>query len=349
MQAPAVRLESVTKVFDGRVVVDGVSLDVASGEVVSLVGASGCGKSTLLRLIAGLERLDGGALSIESAVVAGPGAFVEPERRGVGFIFQDYALFPHLTVSRNVRYGLKGVPAREAAAIAEEMLKRVGLAGFGERYPHMLSGGEQQRVALARALAPKPRLVLLDEPFSNLDRRLGETVRMRTLALIRELGAAAILVTHDPQEAMASGDRVALMRRGRMVQIGRPEELYDRPASREAADFFAAATPVPGRRVNGHIETRLGRFPAPAAIADGAEVAVYLRAPHVTPASPGQGVEARLVGMSFVGDGYELLLRVDGLDEPVRARSAERNGARIGEVIHISVRPNDGLIFPIET
>ncbi|MDR4308474.1 ABC transporter ATP-binding protein [Chelatococcus sambhunathii] len=347
MQAPAVRLEAVTKLFDGRAVVDEVSLDVASREILSLVGASGCGKSTLLRLVSGLERPDGGAVSLAGEVVAGPSVFVEPERRGVGFIFQDYALFPHLTVARNVRYGLQGLSAREAADVADDMLERVGLKEFGQRYPHMLSGGEQQRVALARALAPKPRVLLLDEPFSNLDRRLGETVRTRTLALIRELGAAAILVTHDPQEAMASGDRVALMRRGRLVQIGRPEDLYDRPASREAADFFAAATPVPGRRVDGHIETRLGRFRAPDRVADGGEVAVYLRAPHVALTAPGEGVEARLVGMSFVGDGYEFLLQVDGLDEPIRARSVGRNDAKIGDVLHICVRPDDQLIFPV--
>ncbi|WP_020179999.1 ABC transporter ATP-binding protein [Methylopila sp. M107] len=346
MSGDAVTLESVTKVFDGRAVVREVSLVVEAGEIVSLVGASGCGKSTLLRLIAGLERPDGGHISIGGALVSGPSGFVEPERRGVGFIFQDYALFPHLTVARNVRYGLRGLSATAAEQIAHEMLERVGLGAFGDRYPHMLSGGEQQRVALARALAPKPSVLLLDEPFSNLDRRLGEQVRARTLALVRELGASAILVTHDPQEAMASGDRVALMRAGALVQIGRPQDLYERPASREAADFFAAATETPGRRVNGHVETPLGRFAAPAGLGEGDEVSVFVRAPDVRLVAPGEGVAARLLSRSYVGAAYELTIGVEGVERPVRARSASGGDARIGDVVHICVSPDDGLVFP---
>ena len=342
----ALRLDAVSKSFGRRTVVDGVSLETRPGEILSLVGASGCGKSTLLRLIAGLERPSAGTIAIAGRGVAGPGVFVEPERRGVGFIFQDYALFPHLTVAENVRYGLRGTPRAGASARAEEMLERVGLSGFGERHPHMLSGGEQQRVALARALAPRPSLLLLDEPFSNLDRRLGDRVRARTLALLRELGAAAILVTHDPEEAMASGDRVALMRDGKLLQIGSAEELYNRPASRDAADFFAAASALPGKRSNGHVETRLGVFPAPPVIGEGETAAVYVRARSVRLVSASEGVAARLLARSFVGHGYELLLAVDGVEEPIRAHVTPSEAEGLGDTVHIRVNPAEGLVFP---
>ena len=346
MAEPALSLKGVSKAFGRLTVVDDVSLDVAHGEIVSLVGASGCGKSTLLRLVAGLEEPSAGAIEIGGREVAGTRGFVEPERRGVGFIFQDYALFPHLSVVENVRYGLRGAPRAQAEATAREMLDKVGLAAFGDRHPHMLSGGEQQRVALARAIAPKPAVLLLDEPFSNLDRRLGERVRSHTLSVLRALGAAAILVTHDPDEAMASGDRVALMRKGRIVQVGSAEDLYDRPATSEAAGFFAAAARVAGRRVNGAVETPLGRFPAPLSVREGAIALVYVRARCVRLVEAGAGVPARLAARSFLGHGYELLLSVDGLDEPVRAHVGVRNATLPGDVVHICVNPTDGLVFP---
>ncbi|RXF68236.1 ABC transporter ATP-binding protein [Hansschlegelia zhihuaiae] len=346
--SPALRLLGVTKRFGPNTVVDGVSLTLGDGEILSLVGASGCGKSTLLRLVAGLEEPTAGEIAIGGRVVAGPGIFVEPERRGVGFIFQDYALFPHLTVAQNVAYGLRGPRRAEAPGIVDEMLERVGLPGFGARRPHELSGGEQQRVALARALAPRPSLLLLDEPFSNLDRRLGDRVRARTLALLRELGAAAILVTHDPEEAMASGDRVALLRSGRLVQIGAAEDLYHRPVSREAADFFAAACALPGRRVKGAIETPLGRFPAPEGMREGEAASVYVRAGSVRLVPAGEGVAARLLNRSFLGHCYQLLLAVDGLDEPLRAHVGASEAMEAGPEVHISVNPAEALVFPAE-
>lgn len=347
--APALTLDGVFKTFGGRAVVRDVSIALGHGEILSLVGASGCGKSTLLRLIAGLETPSAGAIAIGGRPMSDDSIFVDPEKRGVGFIFQDYALFPHLTVARNVRYGLRGVPSAKAAAIAGEMLERVGLAGFGDRHPHQLSGGEQQRVALARALAPKPHLLLLDEPFSNLDRRLGDRVRARTLALLRELEAAAILVTHDPEEAMASGDRVALMREGGIVQIGPAEELYHRPTSREAADFFTAASALPGRRVDAHVATPIGSFPAPDGLAEGEAADVYVRARSVRLVAEGDGVAARLLTRSFVGHGYELLLKIEGMEEPLRAHVGAADVGKVGDVVHVRVNPGDGLIFAATT
>ncbi len=220
----------------------GVSLTVRPGEVMALLGDSGCGKSTLLRVVAGLEAPQAGTVRLDGRLVAGPGASVPPEARGVGLMFQDYALFPHLTVRENIRFGLKGQPpaAREAA---DELLEQVGLAAHAGAYPQTLSGGEQQRVALVRALAPGPRLLLLDEPFSNLDRRMRDRVREDTVALLRRTGTTALMVTHDPEEALAVATRIALMRRGRIVQVATGEALYRRPESL----FAARSSPTPPR------------------------------------------------------------------------------------------------------
>ncbi len=342
----AVRLRALSKTFGAKPVLREVTLDVAAGEILSLVGQSGCGKSTLLRLIAGLDTPSSGEIRIAGALVAGRGVFVEPDRRSVGVMFQDYALFPHLSVAQNVRFGLRGLRRAEADAVVDAWLERVGLAGFGPRYPHELSGGEQQRVALARALAPGPAVLLMDEPFSNLDRRLGAQIRERTLDVLRAAGAAAILVTHDPEEAMASGDRVALMRAGALVQAGPPEEVYRRPASREAADFFAPAIALPGRRVGAAVETRLGAFPAPATVADGEAATVFVRARDVRLACAAEGVPAEVLAVAFVGHAHDLTLRVAGLEEPVRAQIVDPPALAAGDLVHIVVNPAAGMIFP---
>ena len=192
-----------------------VSLAIVPGEIICLVGQSGCGKSSLLRIIAGVDMPDSGVLMLKDEEIAGPRRFVEPEARNIGFVFQDYALFPHLTAEQNVLFGLKGMPKKQARERAAEMIDRVGLYPLMKRYPHMLSGGEQQRVALARALAPNPNILLMDEPFSSLDRGLREKVRDETLALLRALGTTVIMVTHDPEEALSAGDRIVLMRKGK--------------------------------------------------------------------------------------------------------------------------------------
>jgi iron(III) transport system ATP-binding protein len=273
----ALQLDRVSHYYGEIKAVDDVSLTVKPGEVVCLLGPSGCGKTTVLRIAAGLERLQAGRVLIAGQVVAGSVLDLPPEKRGVGLVFQDYALFPHLNVRDNVAFGL--VDARDATARrarAEEMLAQVGMADAAASWPHELSGGQQQRVALARALAPGPRLVLLDEPFSGLDSRLRDQVRDQTLHVLKQSGAATLMVTHDSEEAMFMADRIAVMRQGRLVQIGRPAELYCQPRTAFVACFFSEINQLIGIVKLETVATPFGLIGAPG-LPEGAHVAVLIR------------------------------------------------------------------------
>jgi iron(III) transport system ATP-binding protein len=236
-------IRDARKRFGSVEVLRSVSLDVAAHETLALLGPSGCGKTTLLRSIAGLEHLDQGSISIDGVEMSAPGVHVRPESRRIGMVFQDWALFPHLTVGDNVRYGLSRDERRSDRV--EETLDLVGLGGLGDRMPSTLSGGQQQRVALARALAPRPRAILLDEPFSNLDTTLRVQVRTEVHRLLAELGVTTVFVTHDQEEAFVLGDRVAVMHDGRIEQHATPAEIYDQPSTRWVADFVGGANLVP--------------------------------------------------------------------------------------------------------
>ncbi|MGH9000505.1 MAG: ABC transporter ATP-binding protein, partial [Acidimicrobiia bacterium] len=270
-----VHCAGVTKAFGPVVAVDDVTLDVIPGEILALLGPSGCGKTTFLRLVAGFERPDAGVIRLAGREIAAPRLFVPPERRRIGMVFQDYALFPHLSVAANVAFGLRrqgGIrPSRDSQASGrvEQMLALVGLGGLGDRLPHELSGGQQQRVALARALAPDPAVVLLDEPFSNLDAALRAEVRDEVRAILRKAGATAVFVTHDQEEALSMADRVAVMRAGRLCQVDTPDRLYTRPADRFVATFVGHADVLPGRLEGGWAATVLGPVRAEAS-AEGA-------------------------------------------------------------------------------
>ena len=280
-RAPAPRLEArgLTRAIAGRAIVSGLSLTVAAGQVTCLLGPSGCGKSTTLRMLAGVDVPDAGEIALDGALVAGPGVCVPPEHRGVGLMFQDFALFPHLTVARNVAFGLRG-PRAERRARAMELLARVHLTHHAEAYPHELSGGEQQRVALMRALAPRPRVMLMDEPFSGLDNRLRDGIRDETLDLLKAEGTAVLLVTHEPEEAMRMADEIVLMRDGRIVQTGAPYNLYHAPADAEAAAFFSDVNVIRGRSNGALTDTPFGAFLTPGH-PDGAEVEIVFRPQHV--------------------------------------------------------------------
>lgn len=275
------RLEALglTRSFGGRTVVSDVSLRVAAGQVMCLLGPSGCGKSTTLRMIAGVETPDQGRVLIDGQEVFGPGANLPPEARGVGLMFQDFALFPHLTVAGNVAFGLSGDKAAKMRRV-DELLEKVNLSGFGVKHPHELSGGEQQRVALARALAPRPRIMLMDEPFSGLDNRLRDGIRDATLEVLKAEGAAVLLVTHEPEEAMRMADEIALMRDGRIVQCGAPYNVYNAPVDRAAAAFFSDINVIRGTSRGALTETPFGAFLTPGH-ADGGEVDIVIRPQHL--------------------------------------------------------------------
>jgi iron(III) transport system ATP-binding protein len=302
MSAGTIRVDSVSKRFGHVRAVDRAQLDVAGGEFVALLGPSGCGKTTLLRLIAGFEIPDEGRVEIAGTTVAGP-VWVPPERRRVGIVFQDYALFPHLTVAANIGYGV--ARARRTARV-RELLAVVGLAGYEDRYPHELSGGQQQRVALARALAPEPGIVLLDEPWSNIDAFRRSSMRDELAAILREAGVTVLLVTHDREEAFSVADRIALMRDGEIVQAGRPEDVYFAPATSWAAQFVGAANLVPGRLADGHVETPLGSFAAPAGEEE-SQVQVLVR-PELLELLPDGVGDGEVVSREFRG--HDVFYRV---------------------------------------
>ena len=259
--AASLTFQHVSHSYGDNEILKDLSLSIGAGEVVSLLGPSGSGKTTLLRLAAGLVKPLSGEILINQQVVSSPQGMVAPEKRGVGLVFQDYALFPHLNVRKNVAFGLTQLEPAERESHVMHLLATVGLEGRADDYPHNLSGGEQQRVALARALGPKPGILLMDEPFSGLDGRLRESVRNETLAILRETRSTVIVVTHDPEEAMQISDRIALMEKGRIVQAGSCEELYHSPASLFAARFFSELNSFAGSIEDGMLKTPLGEYP----------------------------------------------------------------------------------------
>jgi iron(III) transport system ATP-binding protein len=301
-----IRLEHVTKRFGATVAVDDVTLAVRPEEILALLGPSGCGKTTLLRLIAGFEAPDAGTVAIGPDVVAGGGRHVPPERRRVGMVFQDYALFPHLDIRANVAFGL---PRGDRERRIEEVLRLVGLSGLDHRLPNELSGGQQQRVALARAMAPGPEVILLDEPFSNLDSRLRAQVRAEVRAILLAARTTAVFVTHDQEEAFSLADRVAVMWQGRILQVGTPQDVYRHPGTREAAEFVGEAEFLPGTREGDSVVCELGRLPGGADAGEGTAVEVMLR-PEYLRVVPTGGVPATVVGHEYYGHDQAITARL---------------------------------------
>jgi len=309
MAGSMIGLESVTKRFGDVVAINSASLRIDRGEIVAILGPSGCGKTTLLRLVAGFERPDAGTIEVAGRTVSDTRTWAPPEARRVGMVFQDYALFPHLTVAENVGFGLT---RRARPSRVPELLSIVGLDDLGRRYPHELSGGQQQRVALARALAPAPELVLLDEPWSNVDPYLRETLRAEVAEIIRPLGVTAVLVTHDREEAFSLADRVALMRDGEIVQDGTAEELYFSPLSRWAAEFVGAANVLAGEVVDGFVVTPIGLFPANGNAGE-ARSRVLVR-PELLELEPDPAGTAEVVAREFRGHDVFYRVRHEGIE-----------------------------------
>jgi iron(III) transport system ATP-binding protein len=305
-----VRVRGLSKSFGAIQAVRELNLEIERGELMAVLGPSGCGKTTLLRVIAGFEQPDAGCVVVSGEVVAGPGRIVPPEKRRVGMVFQDYALFPHLSVEGNVAFGIANRPREERDALTRRTLELVGLQHKARTGVHELSGGERQRVALARALAPEPELVLLDEPFSSLDATLRAGLRREVELILRDAEATALLVTHDQEEALSLADRLAVMRDGEIVQVGPPVEVYGAPATRWAAQFVGEVNVLSGVARGAGVETELGVFDLRVPTSGSVHVAVRpeqleLRADHGNP-------NAEVVAREFRGHDVLYRLRHEG-------------------------------------
>ena len=350
--ALAVQARGLHRRFGDVVAVDGVDLDVLPGEMMTVLGPSGCGKTTVLRLIAGLDTPDEGTIDIGGRRVSGAGASVPPERRRVGMVFQDVALFPHLSVRDNIGYGLRGDPDREVRI--RELLELIDLPDAGERMPYQLSGGMQQRVAVARALAPRPDVVLLDEPFSSLDAALRTQLRGDVREILRAAGTAAVFVTHDQDEAFTLGDRMAVMVRGRIEQVAPPEVVYGEPATPFVATFVGTANLVHAETLDGVTTTRFGAVrllrlgsPGPAV----GRGLVVLRPEHLDVFEAPDGFADagawRVLRRRFTGT--EILYEVvapDGQRLWVEAGPAVRR-LRLGDAVNLRLRDVETVMFPV--
>ncbi|HLD93497.1 MAG TPA: ABC transporter ATP-binding protein [Anaerolineales bacterium] len=300
MHSVAVSLEKVSKKFGPTPAVYSLDLGVHKGEILSLLGPSGCGKTTVLRLIAGFERPDSGNIYLGGRLVAGAYVYTPPESRGVGMVFQDYALFPHLSVQENVAFGLKAAQNGSRDRTLASMLSLVGLSARANDFPHELSGGERQRVAVARALAPQPILVLLDEPLSNLDADLRLRMREELRVILRASNATAVFVTHDQEEALYIGDRLAVMNNGRIQQVGTPEEVFHRPTTRFVAQFMGNSDFLPGVVAADGVQTEIGLVPQKVDAPAGISIEFVLRADDVR-FSPEPGGGSMILARQFRG------------------------------------------------
>lgn len=342
--ASQLRFEAVGFTAGSRRILDGITLEAPAGEVLCLLGPSGSGKTTLLRIAAGIERQTAGQVVLGGRTVSAPGLFVPPEHRGIGLMFQDFALFPHMTLLDNVRFGLRHQTGGESRKAACAALERVGLLHAAENYPHTLSGGEQQRVALVRALTPRPQVLLMDEPFSGLDSRLKDTVRDDTFRILKETRSTAVIVTHDAEEAMRMGDRIALLRDGRLVQTGTAEDLYRRPTDLFAAGFFSEINVFPGEVQGGRVVCALGTV-ARSPRSDGTKLTIAVRLNGLHVSETGEGVGARILSRRFLGSVDLLTLAIDGMAEPLRARVRPDRLGSGGRDVVVSVDPQDLFVF----
>lgn len=335
-------LSAVSHDYGRRRAVDGISFTVAPGEILGLLGPSGCGKSTTLRLVAGLEDLQTGEVRIGGDVMADRSRNIPTERRHVGMVFQDHALFPHLSVAQNIAFGLGHLAAGDRQARIERWGKRLGLTHLLTAYPHQLSGGEQQRVALARAMAPEPRVMLLDEPFSSLDSRLRDQIRDETVEVLKQAGTATLLVTHDPEEAMRMSDRIAIMNAGRIEQIDTPAQVYAAPATPFVARFLSETNELPVQVRGGAVDTPFGRLPAP--VADGAALLMF-RPEALQEAQPGGGAAAVTVERAMALGAYRRL-EIGVAGQRFAARLPAGPLPVSGAVLHFGLNPDFCFVFP---
>jgi iron(III) transport system ATP-binding protein len=340
-----VSLRGISKYYGNRAVIRDVSFAIRQGEILALLGPSGSGKTTILRLIAGFEQLDKGEIYIQQKLMAGLHVSIAPERRSVGMMFQDYALFPHMTVVKNVVYGLKGMERRRQEKVLEGMLALVGMEGYGDRYPHQLSGGEQQRIALARALAPCPAALLLDEPFSNLDADMRSRMRLEVLSILQRANTTTIIVTHDQEEAFTLADRVGVLKEGRLEQLDTPENIYHKPRTPFVARFVGQADFLKAVAGNDRVETELGHFSVEEPIPD-LRFRVMIR-PDDIGFTPDEQGEAEIIGREFLGSEnlYSIRLRSGQM---VRSSRPSMDIYRVGQKVSVQANLDHVVIFPSE-
>ncbi len=353
---PRLEVRNITRRFGERTVVDDLSLRVMPGQVTCLLGPSGCGKSTTLRIIAGVDRQDGGTVLVDGQVISSETVDTPPEGRSIGLMFQDFALFPHLSVAENVAFALKGGATANRARVTE-LLRRVNLVHLHDAYPHELSGGEQQRVALARALAPRPRIMLMDEPFSGLDERLKDDIRDTTLEILKDEETAVLLVTHEPAEAMRMADEIALMRDGRIVQSGAPYNIYNAPVDKEAAAFFSDINVICGEVKGALLMTPFGEFLAPGH-EDGTRLEIVIRPQHLRidfdrggkgpDPTPQDGVPARgvVVRARFMGRESLVEFKMDHDGSILKATVPSVFLPRPGTALWLMIRRGRCFVFP---
>ena len=360
------QLDRITKTYDSRtrkgdvLVLDNVSLKLNHGELLGLLGPSGCGKTTLLRIIAGFESISQGTVEIAGRVVCTNCDFVAAEKRNTGMVFQDYALFPHLTVEENIAFGLKNQTRKQSKSIfannkkfhqqiqsrVEEVLELVGLSGLKKRYPHQLSGGQQQRISLARALAPQPALILLDEPLSNLDVQVRHRLRAEIRAILKASGTSAIFVTHDREEALAISDKIAVMREGKVEQVGTPEEIYLNPQSRFVAEFVTQANFVPAQKSGRFWITELGQVAVSEHSADilTDEGDLMLRQEDLI-LTPDIASRAVIRERQFLGREYHYSVETSS-GKTIHARTDLSNAIAVGTKVKLSLNIATPKIFP---
>ena len=346
------KLDSVSYVIENEKILDDISFQAVDGELLCLLGPSGSGKTSTLRLIAGLAKLETGTIYLDSKPVSSQSRTIPPHKRNIGFLFQDFALFPHLTVTQNIRYGLAGLEKRQAVTRIQDLLDQIRLTNHAHKYPHALPGGEQQRVALARAVASRPQLLLLDEPFSNLDTSLREQVREETVEITKNHGVTTVMVTHDPDEAMSVADRIVLINNGKVVQIDTPERLYNNPIDEFSASFFGNINRVTGTVVEKEIKTKFGNVPS-AGLKNGSVVDVFIRPDGIKLLPPEQRIhdttdEAWVCGVQYRGNSSLVRVGIGSWPEPHTHLAANHPNTvplKTGDRLALKLDPNKTFVF----